>query len=304
MEPKGIVFDIQRFSLHDGEGIRTIVFLKGCSLNCMWCSNPESKKQNPQLLYWQSKCIGCKACLDKCKHGALSWDGHGISIDRTLCLDCGDCCETCYAEALIMNGVAMTVSEVLDEVRRDKVFYSVSGGGLTLSGGEPLMQPEFARELLKLAKKEGISTALETAGHYPLEVLQMVDPFVDTYLFDVKHTERQKHKAFVGADNNLILNNLKWLAENKRNIIIRVAVIPGFNDDRETLQSIVDLAKKLGVGQVSFLPYHEYGRNKYTAIGDVYSYNKISGTISLDMDEFVRIKDSLDTGGIRINVGR
>ncbi|MDR0841474.1 MAG: glycyl-radical enzyme activating protein [Christensenellaceae bacterium] len=300
---EGTVFDIQRFSLHDGTGIRTIVFLKGCSLECMWCSNPESKSLDPQLFYWQKKCIACKACMDQCPQRALSWSEQGIACDRSLCTNCGDCCKTCYAEALVLRGRRMSVDEVFDEVLRDQLFYSLSGGGLTLSGGEPVAQPGFARALLQRAKQEGMNTAIETAGNYSLESLQAIDPFVDMYLFDVKHTDAEKHKRFTGKDNGLILKNLAWLADNKRNVIVRVPVIPGFNDDVGTLQSIVDLAIQLGIGQVSFLPYHEFGRNKYAALGQEYAYGKISGRVSLDLDAFNRTKGLLRTADLHINVG-
>ncbi len=304
MVHEGTVFDIQRFSLHDGKGIRTIVFLKGCPLDCMWCSNPESKEIKRQLFQWKDKCIGCQACVEKCGRKALSWsDDTGIACDRERCTDCGDCCEVCYADALVMRGLAMTVDEVFAEVMRDTVFYKLSGGGLTLSGGEPLAQADFALALLKRAKEEGLPAAMETAGHCSLETLRMVDPYVDTYLYDVKHSDPGKHKQFTGVDNKLILSNLEWLARQKRRVIIRVPVIPNINDDQATLQGIVDLANNLGVTLLNFLPYHEYGSNKYTAMGNVYSFRKISGRVSLDMDAFGSVKDSLSCGNVHISVG-
>jgi pyruvate formate lyase activating enzyme len=203
----------------------------------------------------------------------------------------------------MMRGSLMTVEEVFAEVECDDIFYKLSGGGLTVSGGEPLAQPDFTLALLKRAKEEGIATAIETAGHYPKEHLRKVDPFVDTYLYDVKHIDLEKHEKFTGVNNKQILSNLEWLTRQKRNVIIRVPVIPNFNDDRETLQSIVDLGNKLGVTQLNFLPYHEYGSNKYTAMGSEYSYRKISGRVSLDMDTFGKVKDSLTFGNINFNVG-
>jgi pyruvate formate lyase activating enzyme len=197
-----------------------------------------------------------------CPQEAITFNGdEGIKIDRERCNNCGECTDTCYAEALTVRGQRISAENVVEEVMRDDSFYRLSkGGGLTLSGGEPLAQIGFAKEILKLAKENGITTAVETAGHYPVEVLQEADPFIDTYLYDIKHTDPIKHKKFTGADNRQILDNLEWLAKNKRNVTIRGPVIPSFNADKETLQSILDMANRLGIDQVNFLPYHEYGR--------------------------------------------
>ena len=208
----GHIFDIQRFSIHDGPGIRTTVFLKGCPLRCLWCGNPESIPREPSLSYIVEKCISCGACFDTCPEGALSADGTGKAVvDRERCTGCGACAPVCDPKALEIVGRVVSAAEVLDMVMRDKAYYAASGGGMTLSGGEPLMQPDFAKTLLQEAKARRLRTAVETSGYAMWGSIRPLVSLVDLWLFDCKETDRRRHEKFVGKPNELILSNLKRL---------------------------------------------------------------------------------------------
>ena len=209
---EGIVFNIQRHSVHDGPGIRTIVFLKGCPLACRWCCNPESQDFARELAYNPEKCIGCGACLQVCPEKAIRREGESLVFLRELCAACGLCAEVCYAEARVMEGWRAGAAELVEEVLKDEIFFRRSGGGLTLSGGEPLAQRDFAAAILRRAKAAGLHTAVETAGHVPWDSFLRVLPHVDLYLFDIKHADPEKHRRFIGEDNRLILENLRRLS--------------------------------------------------------------------------------------------
>lgn len=268
MAEKGIVFNIQRHSIHDGPGIRTIVFLKGCPIACRWCSNPESQDFERELLYDPEKCIRCDACIEVCPEGAIRRDGSSLVFSRELCRACGLCTEVCYAEARRMEGRVMTAEEVVAEVEKDSAFFHRSGGGLTLSGGEPFAQPEFAAAVLRLAREKGLHTAVETAGHVPWEYIESALPYIDLFLFDVKHADPDRHREFTGADNRLILENLERLGRLRgADIIVRIPVVPGFNDRPDELLAIAGIAERLGFREIHFLPYHRYGAGKYRLLG-------------------------------------
>ena len=260
----GRIFDIQRFSIHDGPGIRTTVFLKGCPLRCLWCGNPESIPAEPSLSYMKDKCIGCGACFDQCPQHALSPDAAGKAVvDRERCTSSGDCARVCDPKALEMVGRVVTSGEVLDVVLRDKAYYSTSGGGMTLSGGEPLMQPDFAELLLVEAKARGLHTVVETSGYAMWGAIRPLVPLVDLWLFDYKETNRQLHEKFVGKPNELILSNLKQLYEAGAKIQLRCPMIPGHNARREHLDGIVALAKSMPrIESVELLPYYDLWRAK------------------------------------------
>lgn len=279
----GVIFNIQKYSVHDGPGIRTIVFLKGCPLHCAWCSNPESQVFVPELAYNAGKCIGvekCKHCINICPNGAIALADDGkIRIDRTLCKNCVEICvPKCPPQALIAYGHSAVVKDVIDEVEQDSMFYTRSGGGLTLSGGEPLAQKDFALALLREAKKRRIKTSIETCGFVPKETMLEAAQFLNSMMFDIKHIDSDKHRAVTGQGNERILENFKAVVEAFPNlpIVVRTPIIPNFNDSESCvlqiaafIKSLRDEAQKHGKGDIRYelLPYHRLGTQKYTFLG-------------------------------------
>ncbi|MCX7887761.1 MAG: glycyl-radical enzyme activating protein [Verrucomicrobiae bacterium] len=266
---KGRIFDIQRFCIHDGPGIRTTVFFKGCPLRCIWCSNPESIDPNPQLSYLPDRCIGCGECFKVCKPNALTKDSGGKAVvNRARCTNCGDCAPVCDPKALEMVGRDVTVDEVLEVVMRDHDYYVRSGGGLTLSGGEPLFQPEFAEELLHAAKNRGLHCCVETSGYAPWPVFERLQPVVDLWLFDYKETAPALHAKFTGRELETILERLRQLHDAGAKILLRCPMIPQHNARRDHLDGIVALSRKLPklVG-VELLPYFDLWRAKLKRFG-------------------------------------
>jgi pyruvate formate lyase activating enzyme len=275
---QGIVLNIQHFSTNDGPGMRTTVFLKGCSLRCKWCCNPESIHFKPELAYDLNKCIGekeCGLCLNECPESALyilPSDGK-VRVNWDLCTNCAKCVTACPPEALHMFGKEMTVDEVLDEVEQDGQFYRESGGGITLSGGECLLQPDFAAALLAGAHERGFTTAIETAGNVPWAFMEKVLPHVDTVLHDHKLTDPERHKKWAGVDNSRILANFKQAYETfpDKTFIARTPLMPGVNDDEEHIRSVLAFIRPhKNVVDYELLPYHRFGENKYTFLGQVY----------------------------------
>jgi glycyl-radical enzyme activating protein len=271
MSKNGIIFDIQRFSLHDGPGIRTTVFLKGCSLRCKWCHNPESWNTKPQLQYRKEKCTNCLACVAKCPFGAHIVLNELHSFIPTQCRNCFHCVRECAYGALKTAGSVVSAAEVMKEVEADMAFYKNSGGGVTISGGEPMLQPEFVLELLKLAKEKGIHTCIETSGYTNKENFFKILTLTDLFLFDIKATSPEPHKELTGVTNEIILENLDILYNSGASILLRCPLIPGINDTEAHLQGIATLAKKYPrLMGIEVMPYHDLGRGKWEEIGLMY----------------------------------
>jgi len=268
MSIKGQIFDIQRFSLHDGPGIRTTVFLKGCPLRCKWCHNPESWSSEPQLFFNSEKCVDCMECVRICPTGAhqISEEKHVVKF--RLCIACGKCIKLCNYNALSIFGYEQDVDSIFNEIKQDKDFYDMSGGGVTLSGGEPMLQLKMTLELLKKCKENNINTCVETCGYVPRKSYKAVIPYVDTYLFDYKDTDCSRHKELTGVSNELILANLDYLYNQGADIILRCPMIPGINDTEEHFKGIAAIAAKYPLlRSIEILPYHNMGVSKGIGIG-------------------------------------
>lgn len=267
----GTIFNIQKFSINDGPGIRTTVFMKGCPLSCIWCHNPESKRKAPEIMYDKSKCKMCGRCFEACKKNAHSVNCDLHIIDRSLCIECGECVKECVFGALEITGKTMCAEDVIKEVMRDKVFYDTSGGGITLSGGEPMMQFDFAFELLTLAKAEGLHTCMETCGFAPSEQYMKIAPLVDIFLFDYKETDSNLHREFTGVQNEAIIENLKLLDSIGAKTILRCPIIPTCNDRDEHFEGIARIANSLkNVIEINVEPYHPLGKGKCELLGRDY----------------------------------
>lgn len=300
-EEKGLIFNIQRFSVNDGPGLRTIVFFKGCPLRCLWCSNPESQHKFEELMFNSKNCIGCHNCENACEHDALDFKNNYI-INKEKCINCKECLDVCYSNSLVEVGEYKTIKEVLDIVKKDFVQFRRSGGGITLSGGEPLMQPKFARELLKCCKQSLINTAIETTAFADESAINEVFPFVDLALIDIKSINDEKHIKFVGQSNKKILNNIKLIDNLCKNIIIRVPIIPNFNCDEESVREIARFAKSIkNLVEIHILPYHRLGVNKYECLG--IDYKMSENIVSPNKETMEKLKNIVEKEGIKCNIG-
>ncbi|MDV5169961.1 glycyl-radical enzyme activating protein [Photobacterium rosenbergii] len=269
---KGIVFDIQKFSVNDGPGVRTAVFLKGCQMKCVWCHNPESLSVRKQLSFSQQKCVGCRSCEQACPKGVHTFDAAGNHlVDFGNCDACGLCVDACMHDALKIYGKEMTVDQVFAEVIKDKVYFDKSRGGLTLSGGEALKQFDFSLALAKKCKENGLHVCIETNGASKPEHYRAIAPYVDLFLFDYKATGDKTHKALTGLPRRLVDDNLKLLEQINAAVILRCPIIPGYNLSEQHLEAIARLAESMGnIQKVELLPYHNFGKGKAAEIGREY----------------------------------
>ncbi|HOI45024.1 MAG TPA: glycyl-radical enzyme activating protein [Candidatus Aminicenantes bacterium] len=264
MSRLGTVFDIRRYSVHDGPGIRTTVFFKGCPLRCPWCHNPEGLSQEIEIMVKAGLCIAeCRECLAACRPKALSKSMKSVRLNRALCTLCGECAEVCPTEAVRMVGRRMTVSEVMTEVEKDRVFYGQSGGGVTFSGGEPLLQPQFLREVLDACRERGFHTAVDTCGFASPEIMADIARRADLFLYDVKLIDDSRHRKIVGESNGPILDNLRGLVRLGKDIMARIPLVAGVNSDEASLREMADFLESVGgIRRISLLPYHALGKEK------------------------------------------
>ena len=271
----GIILNTKRFEIHDGPGLRTTLFLKGCPLRCKWCHNPESYKQAPELAFYAHKCIGCGACTAACPTHAHTVKEGAHAFDRKLCVSCGKCVDVCPKEALMLFGKCVTPEEILPALLEDKVFFDESGGGVTVSGGEPLMQYEFTAELLKLLKENGVSTALDTSLYASREHICAVMPYVDIFLIDIKAIDSDVHKKCTGVANDIILDNLRYIDDLGKTYEIRIPSVPGENSGEiEKMAEFICTLKN--ADRVKLLAYHDLSRTKYSSLGMDYAMGDTS----------------------------
>jgi len=299
---KGVIFNIKKYSLHDGPGIRTTVFFKGCPLSCWWCHNPEGIKPEPELVYRRSRCIECGTCISVCPESAIFMAAEGgIRIDSESCTSCGTCAQSCPTRALEMMGRSISVKELMKEIRKDIPFFDDSGGGVTFSGGEPLAQHEFLRDMLIACGNEGIHRAVDTTGFAPLKVIREIEPLTDLFLYDLKVMDPEKHLRYTGVDNHLILSNLRFLSGTGAKIAIRIPVIPEVNDDLENMAATADLLRTLeGSFEVNLLPYHDFGKSKYTNLKSDY---KLKETVPPGKEKMLEIQNVFCRHGLNVQIG-
>ena len=294
----GLIFNIQRFSVHDGPGIRTTVFMKGCPLQCRWCSNPESLNPHVEIMVTDARCILCRRCAEVCPKRAIELN-KVIKIDRLRCDLCLRCSDVCPTGAIKTVGQWMTIQKVLSEIMKDELFYQNSGGGVTISGGEPLTQWEFVRNLLKECQLQGIHTALDTSGYAPWAKFEEVLKYVDLCLYDVKHADSESHRRGTGKSNRRIIGNF-YLAASTVRTWLRVPVIPGYNDSEENITNLIHLAKEGNVEKVSLLPYHEYGKAKYEQLG---RYNRMAQVKPSSDDYLERLYNLFQNAHVNVTIG-
>ncbi len=296
MGPEGVIFNIQRYSLHDGDGIRTNIFFKGCPLRCKWCANPESQKYYPEMSFHADNCMGCGKCYDVCETHALTlkrWD-------RNLCTGCGKCEFVCPTGAREMMGKTMSVEEVVEEVMRDRIFYEASGGGVTFSGGEPLSQDEFLEALATRLKDNFIHLSVETCGFVEWEKARRILMYMDQVLYDIKHMDSDKHRSITGAGNELILQNAEKAAKLGKEMIVRIPVIGGYNADVKNIGKTAKYAKSIGVNAIHLLPYHRFGEPKYKKMNMEY---ECADAYAPDEEEMEQLKKLVESYGLQVQIG-
>ena len=295
----GLIFNIQRFAIHDGPGIRTTIFMKGCPLSCWWCHNPEGICPSVELMWTRYKCIHCQSCVDICPNRALSFDEDRLMLDRTRCTFCGKCAQICPTTALKVVGKWVEEEDIFREIEKDMMYFDQSDGGVTFSGGEPLLQTDFLLQVLPKIKSHQIHVAIDTSGYTTKEDLEKILPYVDLFLYDLKMVDRAKHKENTGVENDITKENLRSLISKKKHVIIRIPVIPGVNDSKSDTDEFIVFLKSLNDDiEVNLLPYHDVSE-KYEAL-----WKKTRNAITKDLDEAVlRIKNKLQMNGLKVKIG-
>lgn len=290
------ISNIEKFATHDGPGIRTTVFLKGCFLHCPWCANPETWKSEPVLMHDAKKCVECKTCMHVCERGAISFP---FQWDMDKCIYCKKCENYCLQDAISFAGKDMEINEVIKEVLKDKDYFDQSNGGITISGGEPFMQLDAFLELIKQCKNNGLHVAVETTGNYCLDTLKEALPYIDLFLMDLKHLDAQKLKDITGGNLDLILNNFKYLAQHCPNkVIVRMPVIPRFNDD--ICEDVIRFCANLKLSEVNLLPFHTMGKSKWNQLNKEFMYNKDKMMDRNDLTPYIDVGKQL---GVYVKIG-
>lgn len=299
-----LVTNIQGYSLHDGPGIRTVVFLKGCGLACRWCSNPECISPKPETGFFKSLCTQCGNCAAVCPNGALVFEGGEFPyINRKKCTGCGDCSSVCSYQALVLYGKPMNSDEIFEVVNRDKMFYEASGGGVTLSGGEALLHPQLVCDVFEKCRQAGIHTCIETSGNAPESALRQVIPFTDYILYDLKIMNSEKHRQYTGQPNDLVLANARLVAGSGTETFFRLPLIPGVNDDIQNIKETADFLNGLGPNyrQIELMPYHRLGKGKYESLDRKYP---LSGVWAPEPEQVDLVKKAFENNGIKCSISR
>lgn len=295
-----IIFNIQKFSIHDGPGIRTTIFFKGCPLECMWCHNPESQNYKMEILYSGDKCTLCRKCISVCKQNAITLNNNRLVTDMDKCNFCGECNIYCINGCRQIAGKKHTIDGVVSEVLKDKIFYEESNGGVTLSGGEPLAYIDFAERLLERLQGNNIHTAVDTSGATSFDSLEKISKYTDLFLYDLKLMDDEKHKEYIGTSNKIIIENLKKLSKIHDNINIRLPIIEGVNADLGHINGVVNLIDGMGIQYVNLLPYHDISQHKYNKLGR--DYNSEIMTVPSD-DKMNSFKELFELKGYQVKIG-
>lgn len=289
-----MIFNIQKCSIHDGNGLRTLVFFKGCPMECLWCANPESQSYKSEIMESQTRCIGCGACQEVCPESAITFGSDGFRIDRSLCKRCFKCTERCYAESKSVVGKDYSVEELFAEIEKDRFFYSMYGGGVTFSGGEPLTHPTFLAEIAKKCHESGINVVVESCGYGIYDEFKKALPYIDNMFLDIKHIDSNIHKSLTGKGNELIFDNIRRIAEFGIPITTRTPVVPGYNDSPENIIGISEFISTVpGITEYELLAYHNLGESKYKSLGREYALEDVSPPSDEKMRRLVKYSNRI-----------